>query len=175
VADDIEAEVRVFTALRRVVRTLRSSGGVATQRAGVTGAQLFVLQQLAATPEQSVSELMAATLTTQSSVSEVVDRLVARGLVSRRRASADARRVVLAATAKGVAAVRTAPASAPSVLVAGLQKMPRSRRRQLAALLEEWLCAAGIARAPATMFLEDELPGRVKRRNRTGGVPRAAR
>ena len=174
-ADDIEAAVRVLTALRRVVRTLRSSGGVATRRAGVTGAQLFVLQQLAAAPEQSVSELMAATLTTQSSVSEVVDRLVARGLVSRRRASRDARRVVLAATAKGMAAVRAAPAAAQSVLVSGLQKMPRTRRRQLAALLEEWLCAAGIARSPATMFLEDAEPAHGKRHSRAHAVRRAAR
>lgn len=159
-AEDVHVEVRVLTALRRVVRALRSSGGVAPRRAGVSGAQLFVLQQLAATPEQSVSELMAATLTTQSSVSEVVDRLVARGLVSRRQASTDARRVVLAATSRGVAAVKSSPTSVQSALVLGLQAMPSTRRRQLARLLEEWLTAAGIDRSPATMFLEDAGPGR---------------
>jgi DNA-binding MarR family transcriptional regulator len=147
-------ESRALDALRRIVRALRNVDTEARQ-SGLRGAQLFVLQQLATVPEQSVSELMARTLTSQSSVSEVVARLVARRLVSRRRSSHDGRRVVLALTPRGKALLRSAPRSAQSRLIAGVQQMPPARRQQLATLLEEWLSAAGMGHVPATMLFED--------------------
>ena len=99
-------EARAVDALRRGVRALRTTGGFAERRMGLSPAQLFVLQELASKPEQSVSELMQRTLTSQSSVSEVVARLVAQRLVSSRRASDDGRRVVLALTPRGRSALR---------------------------------------------------------------------
>lgn len=147
-------ESRALDSLRRIVRVLRSAGDRAERSAGVSGAQLFVLQQLASRPEQSVGDMMQSTLTSQSSVSEVVAKLVARRLVSRHRASDDARRVVLALTARGRAAAREAPASPQRRLIGGLRKLSATQRRQLATLLEAWLVAAGIDSIPATMFLE---------------------
>ena len=165
--DSRNAEARVIDALRRVVRALRTSGGGAERRLGLSTAQVFLLQQLALKPEQSISELMHRTLTSQSSVSEVVARLVAQGMVTSRRASNDGRRAVLALTARGRSALRSAPMSAQGRLIAGLKLLPPAHRGRLAILLEKWLAAAGIARTPATMFFEDSLDG-------TGGVSRRA-
>ena len=158
--DTTRDEARVIDALRRIVRALRASGSVAERRAGLSAAQLFVLQELNTKPEQSVSELMARTLTSQSSVSEVVARLVAQRMVSRRRASDDGRRVVLALTSRGLATLRSAPQSAQARLIAGLRSMKVVQRRQLATLLDRWLSAAGIARLQASMFFEDSANGK---------------
>jgi DNA-binding MarR family transcriptional regulator len=172
-------EKRVMDALRRVVRTLRRSGSAAERTVGVSSAQSFVLQQLAAKPEQSVTELMARTLTSQSSVSEVVERLVAQRLISRRRAHDDARRVVLDLTTKGQLAARSTPSSAQGRLISGLRQMSSRERRRLAALLERWLAESGMERVAATMFLEDgsvRRTGTAGRRARSNGVDgRAAR
>ena len=98
--------LRALDALRRLVGALRSSSRTAVRDAGVTGAQLFVLQQLAERSRQSVSDLAGATRTRQNSVSDVISRLATRGLVVREVASDDARRAVVSLTRAGQAVVR---------------------------------------------------------------------
>ncbi|HEY8548699.1 MAG TPA: MarR family transcriptional regulator, partial [Vicinamibacterales bacterium] len=88
-------------AIRRIVQALRESSRWAEQHLGVSGAQLFVLQALAAAPNMSVNELAARVHTHQSSVSTVVARLVARGLVRRERSALDGRRVELSLSPRG--------------------------------------------------------------------------
>ena len=67
----------VVNGLRRITQALRLSSSVVQDTLGITGAQLFVLQQLADRPGASLRELAERTLTDQSSVSVVVSRLVA--------------------------------------------------------------------------------------------------
>lgn len=173
--DSRNAEGRAIDAIRRIVRALRTSGGLAERRLGLSAAQIFVLQQLASKPEQSVSELMQRTLTSQSSVSEVVARLVAQGMVTRRRSSDDGRRAVLALTPRGRSALRSAPKSAQGRLIAGLKLLPPTHRGRLAMLLEKWLAAAGIGRTPATMFFEDSLDGKGRASRRAAVKRRTAK
>ena len=91
----------VLDSVRRIVRALHESSRAAEKQVGVTGAQLFVLQKLAEAPGLSLNEIAARTHTHQSSVSTVVSRLVARGLVLRAPAAADARRLELRLSAEG--------------------------------------------------------------------------
>jgi DNA-binding MarR family transcriptional regulator len=160
-----EAE-RVMTAVRRLVRALRVATMSVQRRSGITGAQLFVLQALVERPGQSLGDLVAATLTTQSTVSEVVARLVARGLVARRAAPEDRRRAVLEPTPAGRALVRTAPAALQADLITGLRRLQPGSRRALADGLDQWLAAAGLDAVSPTMFFE---PERRKRSARARG------
>jgi DNA-binding MarR family transcriptional regulator len=145
---------RVMNALRRLVRALRSSTVAVERGSGISGAQLFVLRALVDSPGQSLRELVAHTLTSQSTVSEVVAKLVAAGLVARRTAEQDGRRAVLSATAKGRALSRSSPPPVQVDLVAGLGVLPPGMRRTLAEGLEQWLRAAGLEAVPPTMFFE---------------------
>lgn len=147
---------RVMDALRRIVRVLSASAHGPPSRRGPTGAQLFVLRQIDAAPGLSIGELAARTLAGQSTVSEVVSRLVERGLVSRRANPSDARQVRLQLTARGRAAVRDTEPTAQERLAAALASLDESERAQLVRSLELWLQAAGLAELPATMFFEDE-------------------
>ena len=87
--------VRVMESLRRVVRSLSTSLRGSSRADGITGAQLFVLRQIAAAPGLSMNDLAARTLARQSTVSEVVSRLTHRGLVVRGVRLEDARQAAL--------------------------------------------------------------------------------
>jgi DNA-binding MarR family transcriptional regulator len=162
------AEVRqVLDAIRRIVRVLRLSSRAAEERAGVSAAQLFVLQALAEADQVSLNELAARTFTDQSSVSVVVARLVERGLVRRRRSVADARRLELRLSAKGRAVLQRAPAAPQDQLVAGLRRLSASELAVLAGALSRFVAAIGVDRSPADMLFEDEA--------RWAGAPRHGR
>jgi len=142
--------------LRRIVRVLGASARGPAARHGATGAQLFVLHQIDAAPGLSIGELAARTLTGQSTVSEVVSRLVENGLVTRRADPTDARQTRLQLTARGRSAVRGTEPTAQERLATGLSSLEATEREALARALDRWLEAAGLAEQPATMFFEDE-------------------
>src|SRR4051794_22052590 len=95
--DDVRA---VLDSIRRIVRELRLSSRAAEKHVGLSGAQLFVLQKLAEGGcALSLNELADRTLTHQSSVSVVVQKLAERRLIKTFRSSQDGRRVELSLTA----------------------------------------------------------------------------
>lgn len=148
-----------MNALRRIVRALRVSSRAVERTVGISGAQLLVLRQIAGVPRASLKDVVRSTLTHQSSVSEVVGRLVDGGLVSRRPSPDDARRAELAVTARGRALLRAAPASAQSALVVGFGRLSSSRRRALAEGLEGWLAESGLDGVEPAMFFERTAAG----------------
>src|SRR5919197_1730081 len=156
------ATARVMDALRRIVRALTASAR-RDAGAGVSGAQRFVLREIAAAPGLSIGELATRTLARQSTVSEVVTRLVERGLVARRAGATDARQTVLTLTARGRRVAAGAERTAQEHLVAGLAQLSAAQRTTLAETLEIWLAAADLADVPATMFLEGGRAGRAPR------------
>ena len=153
-------EVAAMNAVRRIVRALRLSSRAAEKAIGVSGAQLFVLRELAVRATRrpaapSIAELAQLTATDPSSVSVVVSRLVARGLVARRTSEADARRAEVAITAAGRALLRKAPISVQSRMLAAIANLPPARRRELVAGLEAIVGALGVADQEAPMFFEE--------------------
>jgi DNA-binding MarR family transcriptional regulator len=171
----------VLDAIRRIVRALRESSRHAESHVGLSGAQLFVLQRLAGAPALSLNELAARTLTHQSTVSVVVSRLVGRGLVSRSRGGVrvgggpaaldrahrgrsgtglpvpekvDGRRVEIALTARGRAALRQAPAAAQDRLIAALGVVGATSRRTLARELDRLVEAMALPDQAPPMFFE---------------------
>jgi DNA-binding MarR family transcriptional regulator len=152
---DRAAQVQAaLDALRNIVQGVRVYSAQAERRTGLSGAQLFILQKLAEGPAQSLNELATRTRTHQSSVSAVVTRLVSRRLVSRRRSSADGRRLLLELTPAGRAVLADAPQTAQSRLIEALEKMPERRREELVEGLTAVVAALGTATEPAPLFLE---------------------
>ncbi|MGZ3479089.1 MAG: MarR family winged helix-turn-helix transcriptional regulator [Myxococcaceae bacterium] len=144
-------------ALRRLVRALRLADRAAESRLGLSAAQLFVLQRLAEGPVSSMAELAGRTLTDASSVSVVVQRLAERGLVVRATAPDDARRTTLRLSASGKRLVAGAPRSPQVDLIAALEQLSATERKELERLLEHVVHGMGIDEgAPAPMFFEGE-------------------
>ncbi|MBW8768867.1 MAG: MarR family transcriptional regulator [Gemmatimonadetes bacterium] len=153
-----DATRRVMDALRRIVRGLSASARVLPGGSSVSGAQLFVLRQIDAKPGLSIGELAARTLAGQSTVSEVVTRLVDRRLVARRASATDARQSELTLTASGRRAIASVEATTQERLAGALAQLRADEREILATALESWVAAAYLADEAPAMFLEDK-PG----------------
>jgi DNA-binding MarR family transcriptional regulator len=145
----------VLDAFRRIVQMLRTGSRDVERRIGLSGAQLFALQQLAASPGASINELATRTFTHQSSVSVVVQHLVDRGLVAKVKGDDDRRRVELKVTAAGKALLRRAPEPVQGRLIAAIEALDAKRRRALAEMLGE-VAKAMDAPERAAMFFEHE-------------------
>jgi len=146
----------VMNALRRVVRDLRLSARDAERSAGISGAQLFVLQSLVDEPASSLNELAERTLTDQSSVSVVVKRLADGKLVARRPSPVDARRIELSLTAAGKRLLARCPEPTQARLVRSLRRMSSGELSGLKLGLGALLREMGIANVPARMFFDEE-------------------
>jgi DNA-binding MarR family transcriptional regulator len=145
-----------MNAMRSVVRALRINTRAIELRMGISLAQLFVLQQLAERPAESLNELAERTATHQSSVSVVVRRLVDRGFVSRTSAAADKRRIEIDLTETGRALLIDAPTTIQTQLIHSLDGMTSEEQEALADLFEKWLRGANIDFAAPPMMGETE-------------------
>lgn len=160
-------------ALGALTGALRLGSRVLERRLGISGAQLFVLQKLADGPVASLNELAARTFTHQSSVSVVVRRLVARGLVARTVFADDARRVAIALTPAGRTLLRRAPEPLQARLLTSLKRLSASERKALAASLTRLVGEAGIVGGTSTLLGDDAPRPRLARSDRRR--PRASR
>src|ERR1043166_4650508 len=147
---------RSMDAIRSIVRALRLNTREIELKIGISLAQLFVLQQVAERPAESLNDLAERTATHQSSVSVVVRRLVDRGLGSRRPSAIDKRRVQIAATPAGLAMLRGAPRTIQARLITAMDRLSPHEQQMLADLLEKWLGAANISVTSPPMMGEEE-------------------
>ena len=138
----------ILDALRSIVRELRLASREAEQRVGVHGAQLHALRQLADSASMSLTELAERTHTDISSVSVVVSRLVEQGLVARKSADDDRRRLSLGLTARGRSLLRRAPETGSSRLLRAGAHLSDREVRNLASGLEKLV--SGLDRTAAS-------------------------
>jgi DNA-binding MarR family transcriptional regulator len=146
---------RILDALRRIVRDLRLGARDAERTAGVSGAQLFVLQTLATEPVSSLNDLAERTLTDPSSVSVVVRRLVEQKLVTRNVSKDDARRVELRLTLAGKRRVALCPEPTQTRLLASLERLHSSELSSLTEGLSALMREMGAHDAGPPMFFEE--------------------
>ena len=146
----------VMDGLRRIVRALRQADAESRIKDGIGSAQLFVLRQLRNKPALSIGELCQATLTSQSSVSEVAATLELKHLVRRSKAGDDNRRVELSLTPAGEKLLESSPQPFQERLVFALRRLPPDDQQALAKGMTAWLREAGISGAPPTMFFQPD-------------------
>jgi DNA-binding MarR family transcriptional regulator len=156
---------QVLDAIRRIVQALRESSRLAESRVGLSGAQLFVLRTVVESPGLSLNELAERTRTHQSSVSAIVTRLAREGLVEKRTADGDGRRVEIRLSPSGRRRLDRAPQAAQERLVASVDALPAAERARLAATLEGLVQRMALGRKRPAMFFEEPAP-RVNARRR---------
>jgi DNA-binding MarR family transcriptional regulator len=157
---------RALNAVRQMVRGLRSAADTVERELNVSAAQLFVLRELAQESCRSVKDLADVTMTTHSTVSEVVTQLVAKGLVTKRPDQQDARRAVLTLTRSGTNLVRRAPRAIQQDMIDGFGRLRPAEQRGIANGLEKWLRASGLGSVPAAMLFSQPVREKRKRSRR---------
>ena len=143
------------TSIRRLVRALRVTAQQTQAVAGISAAQLFVLQQLRVGEDLSLNVLAARTFTDRSSVADVVDRLRANGLVERAVDPLDRRRASIRITRAGRRVLTRAPTAPATALIAALRTLSPAEQRALARSLRRLNDALGAGTTPATMLFAD--------------------
>jgi MarR family transcriptional regulator, organic hydroperoxide resistance regulator len=138
--------------LRRVVRALQTASRARSRNAKLTGAQLWVLQQIAKTPGISLTQLAAQTLTNASTASEMAAKMVSSGYVKRVSHRSDGRRIHLTLTARGTAVLRGLPQPVQDKLANALLSLPPQKLSRLADAFEDWITEARLLRTPATLL-----------------------
>lgn len=132
--------VAVLRQFRVVVQAIRAHYTMVERSAGISGAQLAAMNQIASDPGLTVSGLAARLGLHQSTVSNLVARLDTLGYVSRKRVKGDLRVVELMLTPEGQKMLRVAPKPAAGVLNQALEDMPDEAlialHRQLDMLIE---------------------------------------
>ena len=111
----------VLQRFRVLIRTAQRHSQWIERQSGVTGAQLWALQELAEAPGLRVGELANRMALHQSTASNMVDRLETAALIRKERTSAVQRVVRLYLTDAGTALLGRAPSPARGVLPEALR------------------------------------------------------
>ena len=106
---DQDLTIATLRALRRILRASEIGNRRLAAATGLTPSQLLVLQEIEGRGEATPTALAAALRFGQATITNIVDRLEADGLVRRQRSEQDKRRIFLTATPAGVEAIERAP------------------------------------------------------------------
>lgn len=140
------AELSIYQALRRLQQSLEVHTKQLGKYGGLTPLQLLILQVLAAEQQLTASQLAGLVSLSQASLSGVLDRLVARGMISRKRDERDRRKQWLSLAEEGRTALSEAPPLLPRHGLERFKALPDWERHALLAAL---LRAADLFGEPA--------------------------
>ena len=121
-----QLSLHVLKKFRIIYGSVRQHFREVEKTCGVTGSQLWILQEIANNPNIGVSELAERLSIHQSTCSQLVEKLVGRGLVNKERSKEDQRRVGLCLTKEAAKILKNAPGPAEGILPEALQALPES-------------------------------------------------
>lgn len=120
----VEETPEIIDNLRRIFQAINEFSKVAEHVSGLTGPQLWALKILSSTSPLRVSDLARLMYLCPATVVGIIDRLEAKGLVTRIRSKKDRRAVDLDLSETGKEVVSKAPEVAQIMLLKGLEKLP---------------------------------------------------
>jgi DNA-binding MarR family transcriptional regulator len=123
IRDSLPQSLRVLKKFRVLFGAVRQHFREVEKSCGVTGSQLWIIQEVANAPVIGVSELAGRLSIHQSTCSLLVDKLVGRKLLVKVRSTEDQRRVGLRLTRAGTQLIAKAPAPTTGVLPEALDAL----------------------------------------------------
>jgi DNA-binding MarR family transcriptional regulator len=141
-----ESETRVLSAIRRIVHAVDSHSKELERALGITLPQLVVLRAIRMLGEVTTGKLSAAASLSPATVTTILDKLEARGLVVRYRNAEDRRVVHSKLTARGAQMLDGAPPFLHERFVSAFAGLDAARQAAVIAALEE---VADMMGAPA--------------------------
>jgi len=121
-----QLSLQVLKKFRIIYGSVRQHFREIEKSCGVSGSQLWILQEVAKNPDIGISELAEKLSIHQSTCSQLVEKLVGRGLIIKERSKEDQRRVGLRLTKDASRVLKNAPGPAEGILPEALQALPES-------------------------------------------------
>ena len=125
-----------LVAIRKIQRRIEIHTRKLAQAAGLTPSQLLVLQILNDRGETAVGDVVKSTQLSNATITSLVDKMVARNLVNRRRCDTDRRKVWLTILPEGQQAVDDAPRPLQELFEHGFDGLDDWEQAMLIASLE---------------------------------------
>lgn len=125
-----------LVALRRIQRRVEIDTRRLAHAVDLTPSQLFVLQILAERGETSTGDIVKATQLSNATITSLVDKIVEKGMVTRRRCDEDRRRVWLTLQPAGQKALEDAPDTIQALFQTGFAELAEWEQAMLVAALE---------------------------------------
>ena len=123
-------------ALRQIQRKTEQASKKLAAQASLTPSQLLVMQILAERGEISAGEVSKLTQLKHATITSLVDKLVARGLLMRRRCEEDRRRVWLTLLPEGQNVITSAPDLLQDMFQSRFESLPDWHQSMLVSSLE---------------------------------------
>lgn len=127
----------VIDNLRRSIKAINEYSKNAERETGLTGHQLWATKLVAGRAPIKVSDLAREMCLHPATVVGILDRLVSKELVQRRRSTEDKRVVEIDLTAKGRVVVDNVPDVAEGMLAKRLETLPEKRLSQVSKGMRE--------------------------------------
>jgi MarR family transcriptional regulator, organic hydroperoxide resistance regulator len=134
---DPNLPIEVLQQFRLIFRSAKKHFQWVQERAGVSGAQLWLLAEIERRPGIRVTDVAKSMAVHQSTASNLIERLEKDRLLLRQRSSQDQRVVRLSLTKAGRATVARAPRPLYGVLLDALSRLEESDLARLRDLLEK--------------------------------------
>lgn len=132
-----QLSLHVLKKFRIIYGSVRQHFREVEQSCGVTGSQLWIMQEVANTSGIGISDLADRLSIHQSTCSQLVEKLVTRKLIIKERSREDQRRVGLRLTDEAAALIKKAPSPAQGVLPEALWALSMETIQTLNTSLEK--------------------------------------
>ncbi len=126
----------VLVSLRRIIRATDLYSRKLGKRTGLTTPQLVVIQAIGTLRDPTVSDVAKAVSLSLATVTTILNRLEANGLVHRERSAVDRRRVIVTLTEKGEELGASAPKPLQDSFVDRFVRLESWEQHQIVAALE---------------------------------------
>jgi DNA-binding MarR family transcriptional regulator len=141
---ELAAQMALLQKFRIVIRAAQRHSQWIEKQCGVSGAQLWLMQELAENPGLRVGELARRMAIHQTTVSNLLYGLEKRGLIGKQRDRVDQRVVKLVLSEAGQAALEAAPKPARGLLPEALRKLDADALGKLDQGLQALLDSIGV-------------------------------
>lgn len=157
-----DASEQALISLRRILKAVEAHARSLARDTSLTPSQLVVLKELAAKGAAQPGELARAAGLKQATISILLDRLQARGLIRRTRGAADRRTVQVQITPEGRAMFAGAPDLLQAEFGARFARLPDWEKAYINAALTRLVALLGAEGIDAAPILDvgtlNELP-----------------
>ena len=153
-----EAGHDVLVALRRILRATDLHSKQLYKQSGLTIPQVVVLRSVRELGEVTIGRISERVSLSQGTVTIILDRLEARGLVERYRSQADRRVVHARLTRIGRAALKRAPPLLHERFVEAFANLSPERQRRIVETLRQVAEMMGAAKLDAAPLLDIAAP-----------------
>jgi len=143
--------------IRRVFKAVKDQSKKAEHETGITGPQLWTIKIIAAFSPINLKDLASRMFVHPATVVGIIDRLEAKGLVSRTRSKGDRRNVAIDLTDSGRELVAGSPEVAQGLLVKGLKNLSAKELENMADCLAKLVKILHAQKFPPQLLLSPEV------------------